>query len=218
MTMAALQHSNIATVFAVEAFRRMPVLVVEYLAGGTLQDRIRARAMPAAEVRDLGITLADALVYLHGSGVLHRDLKPSNVGFTAAGTPKLFDLGVAARAGVDYAAGGTLLYLAPEAFVSDRPEPDSDLWALALLLAEAWIGRHPLAGLGGAEQMVQLKNGTLWESARSRDLIPDDALAPFFARALHRDRSQRFPDAGAFAAALRAAEGHSPRPPSGIRN
>jgi len=199
--MATLQHPGIAVVFGLETFRSMPVLVVEMLAGGTLQDRLRTGALPAAEVAALARPLADALDYLHAAGILHRDLKPSNVGFTASGQPKVFDLGVAVKADADRVAGGTLLYLSPDAVADDRPDRMADLWAFAVLLCEAWVGGHPLAGLPIDEQLAHLKRGTLWAHASQR--CPDDArLKAVFARALDPDASRRFRTAAEFARAL----------------
>lgn len=108
--MAAVRHPNLATIYGVEDWRDTPLLVVEYLEGGTLLDRLADGPLPVDETLDLGIMLADALDRVHGSGVLHRDIKPSNIGYTADGVPKLLDFGLAAMLdrslGLDGAAGG----------------------------------------------------------------------------------------------------------------
>lgn len=94
--MAAVRHPNLATIYGVEEWRETPLLVVEYLDGGTLLDVLAERPLRVDEALDLGITLADVLDRVHGSGVLHRDIKPSNIGFTREGVPKLLDFGLAA--------------------------------------------------------------------------------------------------------------------------
>lgn len=94
--MAAVRHPNLATIYGVEEWRDTPLLVVEYLDGGTLLDMLAERPLRIGEVLDLGITLADVLDRVHGSGVLHRDIKPSNIGFTHDGVAKLLDFGLAA--------------------------------------------------------------------------------------------------------------------------
>ena len=71
------------------------MLVVEYLAGGTLADRLRRGPLVWPDALTLGVTLAEVVDRLHGAGILHRDIKPSNVGFTAEGVPKLLDFGLA---------------------------------------------------------------------------------------------------------------------------
>ncbi len=93
--MAALSHPNLAMIYGVEFFRGVPMLVVEYLAGGTLADRLRRGPLPWQDAVALATTLAEVVDRMHGAGILHRDIKPSNVGFTADGEPKLLDFGLA---------------------------------------------------------------------------------------------------------------------------
>ncbi|MBL8139041.1 MAG: protein kinase [Acidobacteria bacterium] len=94
--MASVRHPNLATIYGAEEWHDTPLLIVEYLEGGTLLDWLARGAMPVDETLDLGIILADVLDRVHGSGVLHRDIKPSNIGYTADGVPKLLDFGLAA--------------------------------------------------------------------------------------------------------------------------
>jgi Serine/threonine protein kinase len=93
--MAAISHPNLAMIYGVEFFHGIPMLVVEYLAGGTLADRLREGPMSWPETVALGVTLAEVVDRLHAAGILHRDIKPSNVGFTGDGIPKLLDFGLA---------------------------------------------------------------------------------------------------------------------------
>ncbi|MBI1873309.1 MAG: serine/threonine protein kinase [Acidobacteria bacterium] len=94
--MATVMHPNLALIYGAESWRGTPLLVVEYLEGGTLLESLR-RGRPSIErTLELGIILADVLDRIHGAGVLHRDIKPSNIGYTADGLPKLLDFGLAA--------------------------------------------------------------------------------------------------------------------------
>ena len=92
---ASLSHPNLALIFGAETWHGTPLLVFEYLDGGTLADRLRVAKLPLKDGLDLGIILADVLDRAHTAGVLHRDIKPSNIGYSAEGVPKLLDFGLA---------------------------------------------------------------------------------------------------------------------------
>jgi hypothetical protein len=150
--MAALSHDALATIYGLEMWRDLPVLVVEHLPGGTLARRLcESGPMAPAAVIQLGITLARALDAMHQAGVLHGDLKPANVAFTARSDPKLLDFGLSRIAAVDRydlrrrAPAGTLAYLSPEALAGEAPSFALDLWSLAVVLLECVTGRNPFA-------------------------------------------------------------------------
>lgn len=93
--MASLSHRHLAQIYAVESWQGVPLLVLEYLSGGTLADRLRQHPLSLADAVELGLMLAEVATYIHDRGILHRDIKPSNIGYTASGEPKLLDFGVA---------------------------------------------------------------------------------------------------------------------------
>ena len=95
LKVAALEHPNLATIFTVETWFGTPMLIFEFLAGGTLVDKLRLGNRSIAETIRLGIVLADALERVHASNMLHRDIKPGNIGYTRDGIPKLLDFGLA---------------------------------------------------------------------------------------------------------------------------
>jgi tRNA A-37 threonylcarbamoyl transferase component Bud32 len=93
--MAALQHGHLAVIHVMESWRGAPVLVLEYLAGGTLADRIRHQGpLPVSEVVSIFTAITEVLRHIHDAGYLHRDIKPSNLGFTFQRVPKLLDFGL----------------------------------------------------------------------------------------------------------------------------
>ncbi len=93
-TMAGLSHAHVAVLFGIEMWRSTPILVMEYLSGGTLAARLRGGPLPAYEAVRIAKLLASALEHLHRNGLYHGDIKPSNIGFTADGTPKFLDFGL----------------------------------------------------------------------------------------------------------------------------
>jgi hypothetical protein len=92
--MAALQHAHLAVIHAMESWRGAPVLVLEYLAGGTLADRVQHGPLPVSDVLSIFIATTEVVRHIHDAGYLHRDIKPSNLGFTFHGAPKLLDFGL----------------------------------------------------------------------------------------------------------------------------
>jgi len=94
--MAAVAHPNLAFIFGAETWQGSPMLIFEFLEGGTLRNRLHSKRLTETEALDLGIVLADVLHHIHSKGVLHRDIKPSNIGYkTPGGMPKLMDFGLA---------------------------------------------------------------------------------------------------------------------------
>lgn len=95
-TAAAVSHHYLAPVYGMETWQGTPMLVLEYLDGGTLAHRLAERGrLSPAETVELGIAMCEALGQLHAADILHRDIKPSNIGYARDGTPKLMDFGIA---------------------------------------------------------------------------------------------------------------------------
>src|SRR5882724_3172577 len=118
---ADFRHDNIIHVYSSGEANAVKYIVMEYLPGGTLADKIERVCLDPAQVISIGSHLADALGYAHARGVVHRDFKPGNVLFTSEDKPVLSDFGVAktmsaAEAGLTQHAAiiGAPRYMAPE--------------------------------------------------------------------------------------------------------
>ena len=202
--MTTVTHPAVAQIHGVESWRGRPFLVVEFLGGGTLEDRLRDGPIAPALAVSVVARLADALAALHEKGVLHGDVKPSNIGFTTEGSPKLLDFGLAHA--VDDAAilGGTLPYLSPEVLAGRPAEEADDVWSLCVVLYEMVSGRHPFAG--GAPDAVRrrIRRQRLAAGGPDASAAPTAATAvvAFAAAVLTATRAERPGTARVFARAL----------------
>ncbi len=218
---AALNHPHIATVHDVLEDEGQVVIVLEYVEGETLHERIARGAIPPPEAVDIAVQIAKALVHAHAHGVVHRDLKPANVIFGAGGHIKVLDFGVARMlsANTTHTGGhgpssshsslgliGTPGYAAPEQMVSGAVDPRADLYALGVVLFEMISGRRPFVG----SDVVKLATAKLSKDApplsSSGQLIPP-ALDQLVASLLARDPDGRPPSATDALSALRAIYG-----------
>ena len=156
--MMTLRHRNLVRVYDAgeDAERRLCYILMEYMPGGTLKDRIvNQGAMPVADAISIATQVADALSMAHTHGVIHRDVKPDNILFAGDGTPKLSDLGVAkllgkASEGTQPVQGviiGTPAYMAPEQIIdSSHIDERADIYSLGIALYEMLTGKRPNEG------------------------------------------------------------------------
>jgi eukaryotic-like serine/threonine-protein kinase len=152
-TAAALSHPNIIRIYDYGFADRRPYLVLEYLAGGTLADRLAtADALTGSKAEHIARDVAAALAHAHAQGVVHRDLKPSNILFGADGRAKLADFGIArsSEQGTLTEAGsllGTAAYMSPEQAAGEAPiGAAADVYAFGVILFQMLTGRLPFDG------------------------------------------------------------------------
>ena len=153
--MMTMRHRNLVRVYDAgeDAERNICYIMMEYMPGGTLKDRIVANgAMPVSDAIAIATQIAEALAMAHAHGVIHRDVKPDNILFAADGTPKLSDLSVAKllRGGGDGTETmqgviiGTPAYMAPEQIVdSSHIDARADVYSLGVALYEMLTGKRP---------------------------------------------------------------------------
>lgn len=145
---ASLSHENLVKVFDYDAGAERPLLITEYVDGGTLAERLEDDRRDQLELERLALDLLAALDHIHKAGIVHRDVKPANVLFAGDGRALLTDFGIAHPADATRLTQtgqviGTLRYLAPEVVQGDTATAQSDLYACGVLLREAAGGSVP---------------------------------------------------------------------------
>lgn len=149
---ATLQHPNVVAVYDVIHEDGVPNLVLEYVQGETLADRLaRTGRLSPTEAAGLMSGICDALAHAHTAGILHRDVKPANVLIDARSRAKLADFGIARAGGSGDTALtgtgqfiGTVQYLAPEIALGQSATPATDMYAVGATLYALVEGRSPL--------------------------------------------------------------------------
>ncbi|KYJ97872.1 serine/threonine-protein kinase [Microbacterium sp. CH1] len=220
--LASLNHPALVTLYDAQLHPgRAEYLVMEFVDGPTLAERIAQGPLPSDEVAALAADLAEALHVVHGAGIVHRDIKPSNVlltGRSLAGSrsgAKLADFGIsvlvdAARLTSPGTVIGTAAYLAPEQLNGAAPAPAADIYALGLVLREALTGERAFAEAEGI--------GATLARLIDPPAIPE-SVGPAWSALLQRmtatDPEDRPSAAGVFAAVSALAHDPSipPRPP-----
>jgi eukaryotic-like serine/threonine-protein kinase len=211
-TISQLSHPHICTIHDVGNHEGVEYLVMEFLEGETLTDRIAKGPLPLEQVLRYGIEISDALEKAHRQGIVHRDLKPGNVMITRSGI-KLVDFGLAKLAlpppgsvvsslsvvptqvEVGLTAQGTILgtfqYMAPEQLEGMEADARTDIFALGLLLYEMATGRKPFTGKSQASLLVAIMH-TQPEAISSVQPMTPPAFDRVVKTCLAKDPDDRF--------------------------
>ncbi len=203
---AALNHSNIVTIYSVEEAEGIHFLTMELVEGRTLGKLIPERGFDLDAFLDKAIPLAGAVAAAHAQGITHRDLKPDNVMVEVGGRLKVLDFGLAklhTAAGVAALATmetvtrtgegvivGTAAYMSPEQAEGRSADPRSDVFSLGIILYEMATGRRPFPG----DSAVSVLSSILKDAPISlQELRPElpRSLAALVARCLEKDPSRR---------------------------
>jgi hypothetical protein len=206
----SLGHPNIVTVHGVEQFGRHRVVVMEYVEGGSLEDRLRAQGpLRGADALRVADGVLAALVPLHARGVQHRDLKPSNILLQADGTPKVADFGVAhapdpARTLLAaHGQPGSLETMSPEQARGEPVDARCDLYSIAAVLYRMLAGKHYLPFEGASPDAARA--AILHEPPRLPLAGAPREVNQLLAKGLAKRREERFATAAEMRAAVRAA-------------
>jgi serine/threonine-protein kinase len=195
---AALQHPNILPVYHYGEHEGAPYLVMPYIAGGTLKDRMQRGALGFPEILRVMEQLAAALDFAHGQQVIHRDVKPANLLVDERGQLYLADFGIARalESATRYTRTGTTIgtpeYMAPEQ-ARGQADHRSDLYAAGIILYHLLTGRVPFTGDSAVEILMQHVQDPLpLEPVRRVNPALPAAIEPVLTRALAKDPNARY--------------------------
>jgi len=206
--LASLNHPNIAAIYGLEEFSGTRFLVLEFVDGETLADRLIRGPIPLEESLKLAMQIAEALESAHEKGVIHRDLKPANIKVTSDSKVKVLDFGLAkvlrtqsanlsdAATNVTVSAPGMILgtaaYMSPEQARSKEADRASDVWAFGCVLYEMLTARRVFEG----ETVAEILGGVL-KTHPNWQWLPagtPEGIRRLLRRCLEKDPNVRFRD------------------------
>src|ERR1700680_4532739 len=208
-TIASLNHPHICTLYDIGHQDNAGFLVMEYLEGETLAQRLESGPLPLEEVLRYATEIADALDKAHSKGVIHRDLKPANIMLTSTGS-KLLDFGLAklrreadpfaVLAGVPVAADtistpgavlGTLSYMAPEQLEGREVDARTDIFAFGAVVHEMVTGKKAFGGHAGANVIAAILKETPSPASHSNLQVPAE-LERIVTKMMAKDPNERY--------------------------
>ncbi|MFL6247777.1 MAG: protein kinase domain-containing protein [Thermoanaerobaculia bacterium] len=210
---AALDHPNVCTIYDVGEHDARPYIVMQYIEGETLFERLRQGRLSFSECCDIGMQVAGALDEAHSHGVVHRDVKPMNIMLTTRGQVKVLDFGLArfaemkdgstevlSKTGV---VTGTAPYMSPEQLRGATTDARSDIFSFGIVLYEMATGRRPF----DRDSTVATITAILFEDPEPIDDEDIAPLIPIIRRALAKEPSKRYASTTALVEALEQAKG-----------
>ena len=220
---SALDHPHICSLYDIGIENGTNYLVMQFVTGETLADRLVRGAMPAGEVASVAAQIAEALAAAHAHGIVHRDLKPGNVMLTRDGV-KLLDFGLAKQSAlatvseVTQSRGlpltaertivGTLHYMAPEQLEGREIDPRADIFALGAVMYEMLSRSRAFAGDSSATIIAAIMTGARTPLVTRVPAAPP-ALIRIIDRCLATDSRDRWQSASDLAYALRQVDSAS---------
>jgi TolB-like protein/tRNA A-37 threonylcarbamoyl transferase component Bud32/Flp pilus assembly protein TadD len=219
--LSKLNHPNIATIHDFDTHHGMDFLVMEYIPGSTLNEKLAAGPLPENEVLRLGLQLGDGLAAAHEHGVVHRDLKPGNLRLTSDGRLKILDFGlaklrqplamsVAAETTLQtQSVSGTFAYMAPEQLMGEEVDARTDIHGAGLVLYEMATGQRPFADVQGGQLIGAILRRP---PANPRTLNPNLSLEleRIIGKCLEKEPEKRYQSAQELANDLRLSASLTP--------
>jgi serine/threonine-protein kinase len=195
-----LHHPNIAAFHDYFEWQGRGCIVMEYVDGQTLADRIRfAGPLPAAEALAIFRSIVETVAYIHRHRIIHRDIKSSNIKIARSGEVKLLDFGIARSDATPNATMpgkvmGTLEYISPERLNGEPADERSDLWSLGVLLHEMVAGQTPFHAASVGEVCERVLKGGYAPASALNPAVPRE-VESLIARCLRRRVAERYSSA-----------------------
>ncbi len=192
--LAQLAHRNVVPIFDCGEHQGIYYMCMEFVPGGTLEDRLNQGGLPLIEATDILKQVASALEWSHGKKLIHRDVKPANVLFRDNGDPVLSDFGIAKTTRPDATkmtavgmAIGTPTYMSPEQALAQDVTPKSDQYSLGVLFFEMLTGQVPYHADTAIQVAVQHMQAPI-------PSLPNELkhLQPVINRVMAKDPEERF--------------------------
>ena len=207
--MARLNDHNVAQVYLVGEQDGVQYFAMQYLPGGSLEDRLQAGPMDLPAALEIAAQVAEALEVAHRQGLVHRDIKPANILFDERGQAVVTDFGIAkagdeVRFTVTGVAVGTPQYMSPEQARGNPVDHRADLYALGVVLYEMLCGRPPFAGETPVSVAMKHVNDAPVAPSLLCAGLPT-GVEGLILRAMAKEPADRFTSAAEMAAALRGA-------------
>ncbi|HEX7176753.1 MAG TPA: serine/threonine-protein kinase [Pyrinomonadaceae bacterium] len=199
---ASLQHPNIATLYDFCEVAGQPCIIMEYVDGLTVAERIAAHGapLPPSETARVFEKVVEAIEHIHRHGIIHRDIKSNNIKVSSSGQVKLLDFGIAkgqTSPGLTQVGSviGTIQYLAPELICGGTADGRVDIWALGVLLYEMVTGRVPFDADSLGELCDQIKRARYVAPAQLNPAVRPE-VARVIERCLKENPAERYQSAG----------------------
>ena len=193
---ASLSHSNVGHIYAIEEVEHDMFIVMEYIDGNELKEKIQSGPLPLEKVIDIAIKIAEGLQAAHENHIVHRDIKSSNIMLTEKGQVKIMDFGLAKVRGVAKVTKvgttlGTTTYMSPEQARGDEVDHRSDIWSFGVVLYEMLTGQLPFSGDYEAAVAYSILNENPKPINEERPEIPLE-LQNIVTNALQKNPEERY--------------------------